>query len=68
MKVVESVIDSLRSEAEKEMMDEFKEKAKTKIKNKMRDLEVAKRLVKNIQMELDDIYVELAGSECSFKK
>lgn len=55
-----SVIDKLKSEAAKEIQAEFEEKAKSKIKGKLRDLEMAKKVVANIERELEDLYVELS--------
>jgi hypothetical protein len=55
-----SVIDKLKSEAAKEVQAEFEERAKGKIKGKLRDLEMAKKVVANIERELEDLYVELS--------
>jgi hypothetical protein len=55
-----SVIDKLKSQAAKEIQEEFEEKARIKIKSKMRDLELAKKIVTNLQRELEDLYVELS--------
>ena len=61
MEVVKSnTIDRLRSEAEKELENEFERRAKEKIKIKLRDLKNAKKLVSNLQRELEDLYVELS--------
>lgn len=61
MQVVKSnVIDKLKSEAEKEIQAEFEEKAKQRIKTKLRDLELARKVVANIERELEDLYVELS--------
>lgn len=63
-KVVEiiktSIVDKLRSEASKEIQAEFEEKAKGQIKSKLRDLEMAKKVVSNIERQLEDLYVELS--------
>ena len=62
MEVVKSsVLDKLKSEAEKEIQAEFESRAKEKIKGKLRDLEVAKKVVANMQRELEDLYVELSS-------
>jgi hypothetical protein len=63
MEVVKSVIDSLRSDAEKELQYEFTEKAKIRIKDKMHQLKTARQIVKNTERELEDLYVELQQSE-----
>jgi hypothetical protein len=55
-----SVIDKLKSEAQKEIQAEFEERAKAKIKSKLRDLEMAKKVVANIERELEDLYIELS--------
>jgi len=60
MEVIKTtIIDKLKSEAAKELEAEFNEKAKNKIKCKMRELELAKKCVANLQRELEDLYVEL---------
>lgn len=58
--VKKNVIDRLKSEAAKEIQAEFEDRAKHKIKNKLRDLEIAKKVVSNIEMELEDLYAELS--------
>lgn len=58
--IMQNVIDKLKSEAEKEIQEEFESKAKARIKEKLRDLEMAKKVVANIQRELEDLYVELS--------
>jgi hypothetical protein len=61
MEVVKSnVLDKLKSEAAREIQAEFEERAKEKIKCKLRDLEMAKKVVANIERELEDLYVELS--------
>lgn len=61
MEVIKTtVLDKLKSEAQKEIEAEFNEKAKSKIKCKMRDLELARKVVNNLQRELEDLYVELS--------
>jgi hypothetical protein len=55
-----NVIDKLKSEAAKEIQKEFEDDAKAKIKRKMKDLEVAKKIVANLERELEDLYVELS--------
>lgn len=61
MKLIkDNLIDKLKSDAAKELQEEFEERAKNKIKQKLRDLELARRVVKNLKRELDDLYVELS--------
>jgi hypothetical protein len=61
MKIVkDNIIDKLKSDAAKELQEEFEERAKTRIKQKLRDLQLARRGVKNLKRELDDLYVELS--------
>lgn len=61
MEIVKTnIIDKLKSDAAKELQAEFEEKAKNKIKTKLRDLELAKKCVANLQRELEDLYVELS--------
>lgn len=55
-----SLIDKLKSEAAKEIQAEFEEKAKKKIKSKLYDLEMARKVVSNLERELEDLYVELS--------
>lgn len=50
-----TTVEKLKLEAAKELEAEFNEKAKIKIKCKMRELELAKKCVINIQRELDDL-------------
>jgi len=63
-KIVEIIktsnIDKLKSEAAKEIQAEFEASAKLKIKNKMRDLEMATKVVANLERELEDLYIELS--------
>ena len=55
-----NLIDKLKSQAAKEIQEEFEEKARIKIKSKMRELELAKKIVSNLQRELEDLYIELS--------
>jgi len=61
MEVVKTnVLDKLKSEAAKEIQAEFEERAKGRIKAKLKELELAKRVVGNLERELEDLYVELS--------
>jgi len=55
-------IKKAKEEAEKEIAQEKGEKAKKRIKEKMAALDTAKKVVQNIERELDDLYVELGQS------
>ncbi len=57
--VKKTVLDRLKTEAEKEIQAEFEDKAKSKLKCKLRDIALAKRVITNLQKELDDLYAEL---------
>jgi len=52
-------LKAIQQEAEAELKKEFADKAKAKIKAKMRDLETAKRVVANLERELQDVYAEI---------
>lgn len=58
--VKKNVIDKLKSDAQKELQAEFEEKAKSRIKGKLKDLELAKKIVANLERELEDLYIELS--------
>lgn len=53
---VKKVID----EAKKEVAEEKAETAKEKIKVKLRELNQAKKIVANCEVELEDLYAELS--------
>lgn len=55
-----TVLDKLKSEAKREIQEEFEEVAKERIKKKLKDLKLAKKVVANIERELEDLYVELS--------
>lgn len=55
-----TVLDKLKSEATREIQEEFEEVAKERIKKKLKDLKLAKKVVANIERELEDLYVELS--------
>lgn len=55
-------IKKAKAEAEKELATEKGEKAKKRIKEKLAQLDAAKRVVQNIDRELEDLYVELGQS------
>ena len=54
-----SGVDKVKMEAENEIRKEFEEKMKELFKDKMRSLEKAKLVVKNLETELEDLYLEL---------
>lgn len=55
-------IKKVQEEAEKEIMDEKLLVAKKRIKSKLNERESAKRILANIEREIDDLYVELGES------
>jgi hypothetical protein len=55
-------INKVKAEAEAEVREEQMKRAKERIKCKLRELESAKKIVGNIQRELDDLYVEIGNS------
>jgi len=55
-------IKKAKEEAEKELAQEKGEKAKKRIKEKLTQLDSAKKVIQNIERELEDLYVELGQS------
>jgi hypothetical protein len=55
---------SIREEAEREIREEAAKKAKEAIKRKLRDLEGARAVVRNIEREIEDL--EASISDGSF--
>ncbi|MHA2040210.1 MAG: hypothetical protein ACW98X_27755 [Promethearchaeota archaeon] len=55
-----SLAKRAREEAEKEFQEEKFKGAKSKIKEKLKQLDKAKKIVSNIERELEDLYVEIA--------
>jgi F0F1-type ATP synthase epsilon subunit len=55
-------IKKAKEEAEKELAIEKGEKAKKRIKEKLSQMDAAKKVVQNIERELEDLYVELGQS------
>lgn len=53
-------VKGIQEEAAKELLEERKEVAKKKVKAKLKQIEDAKLIVRNLERELDDIYAELA--------
>jgi len=58
---IKEVIDSAQAEVKKEEL----EKAKIAIKAKLRSLENAKKVVANIQRELEDLYASIGDGSFS---
>ncbi len=54
-------LQSVKDEATKELADEAKKEAKSRIKGKMRELEDAMVVVKNLELELEDLYASIAS-------
>lgn len=52
-------VKKVRSEAEKELREEREKEAKEALKAKLRELDDAKAVVRNIERELEDINAEL---------
>lgn len=57
-----SVLDikQVKKEAEEEVQKERLEKAKKQIKKKLQEIEAAKLCVRNLERELEDLYVEIS--------
>lgn len=53
-------IKKAKEEAEKEFAEEKAKIAKEKIKAKLKQLDTAKKVVANLQRELDDLYVDIS--------
>lgn len=53
-------IKSVKEQAEQELLEENQKVAKEKLKSKMRELDKAKLVVRNIERELEDLMVELS--------
>lgn len=60
MELVKETKD-LRQQAEKEVAEEKAKAAKEKIKAKLKDLDKAKLVVRNIERELEDLMVEISS-------
>lgn len=52
-------IKKVKDEAEKEMVEERFKKAKGKVKAKMEEIESARKTVRNLEIELEDIMADL---------
>lgn len=53
-------INKAKAEAEKEFAEERMNDAKSKIKAKLKQLDAAKKVVANLQRELDDLYTVIS--------
>lgn len=53
-------IKAVKEEARKEIAEEQGKKAKDALKRKLRDLEAAKNIVRNIEREINDIEASIA--------
>ncbi|MHC4616791.1 MAG: hypothetical protein ACYTEQ_03460 [Planctomycetota bacterium] len=56
-------IARVKKEAAEEVQREKLEKAKSQIKDKLRELDAAKKVVANLDRELEDLYDEIAQEE-----
>lgn len=52
---------TLREQAEKEVAEEKQKAAKEKIKIKLKELDKAELVVRNIKRELDDLMIEISS-------
>jgi len=52
-------ISKVKEEAAKELREEREAAAKKQIKDKMKELEAAKLIVRNLERELEDLYGEI---------
>jgi hypothetical protein len=53
-------VKKVQEEAAKELADEAATKAKGRIKDKLRQIEQAKRVLANLNRELEDLYGEIS--------
>lgn len=53
-------IQNVKEQAEAEVKTERLEAAKRKVKNKLKEINTAEEVVRNLERELDDIYAELS--------
>lgn len=53
-------VKKAKEEALKEVNEEREKEAKIKIKSKLNELEKSRKVVKNIERELEDLYDELS--------
>lgn len=53
-------IKKAKDEAEREFMEEKVKAAKERIKTKLKSLDQAKKIVANLQRELDDLYIDIS--------
>lgn len=56
-------IKKAQEEAARELADEKAKDAKEKIKSKLREIGKAKKIVANLERELEDLYIEI-GQSC----
>lgn len=54
-------VKDLREQAEKEVAEEKAKAAKEKIKSKIKELDKAKLIVRNIERELEDLMIEVTA-------
>lgn len=59
-------VKTLHEQAEKEVAEEKAKAAKEKIKVKLKDLDKAKLVVRNIERELEDLMIEISSKERIF--
>lgn len=52
-------INKVKEEAQKELVEEKFKKAKGKVKAKMEEIESARKAVRNLEIELEDIMADL---------
>lgn len=55
-------IKKVKEQAQLEVVKEHEEAAKIKIKTKLKELETAKKIVRNLERELEDLYAEITES------
>lgn len=54
-------LSKAKAEAQKEFAEERVESAKRKIKSKLLEIDKAKKVVRNLERELEDLYAELTS-------
>ena len=55
-------INKVEQEAQKELNEELANKAKTQIKAKLKEIENAKKILRNLEVEYQDLLAEITGN------
>lgn len=52
-------LTKIKEEAQKEILDEKTKEIKEKVKIKMREIEAAKKILRNLETQMDDYIIEM---------